>query len=262
MDLIERDSYDEMLTVIASKAGGIQPLLDVFFSFLERKTDFYVQFNENDKQHTGGYKMGFPKGVAEKMVLHSFRKFSVKDYHEVVPPNPASHSPAVKGAGSDKAPQSPLPSAPGATTPTKPKGESSNTYNTPVKSTPAQAIPSFTPDGKQYPIGNGGVGEGYYWTQTLKDVTVYIDVEAGCKSKDVKCVIKPQSLVVEVRGQSIMNGALEDIVKTQESLWTMSTTTKDAQSQIVITLDKTKHTWWKHVIVGHSEIDTSKVPIC
>ena len=32
-------------------------------------------------------------------------------------------------------------------------------------------------------------------------------------------------------------------------------------SEIVIILEKTKKTWWKSVIVGHSEIDTSKVMI-
>ena len=30
-------------------------------------------------------------------------------------------------------------------------------------------------------------------------------------------------------------------------------------SEIVIILEKTKKTWWKSVIVGHSEIDTTKV---
>mmetsp|Transcript_17717 Transcript_17717/g.39784 ORF Transcript_17717/g.39784 Transcript_17717/m.39784 type:complete len:88 (+) Transcript_17717:1-264(+) len=30
-------------------------------------------------------------------------------------------------------------------------------------------------------------------------------------------------------------------------------------SQIVITLEKTRKTWWKHVIEGHPEIDTTKV---
>ena len=30
-------------------------------------------------------------------------------------------------------------------------------------------------------------------------------------------------------------------------------------SEIVIILEKTKKTWWKSVIVGHPEIDTTKV---
>ena len=30
-----------------------------------------------------------------------------------------------------------------------------------------------------HPIGNGGLGPGYYWTQTLKEVTIHIDLEQG-----------------------------------------------------------------------------------
>lgn len=48
------------------RLGGIQPLLDTFFSFLCRKTDFYVQF---DPSVTKQANMGFPPGIAEKMVM-------------------------------------------------------------------------------------------------------------------------------------------------------------------------------------------------
>jgi hypothetical protein len=30
-------------------------------------------------------------------------------------------------------------------------------------------------------------------------------------------------------------------------------------SEVIVTLEKRRKTWWKHVIVGHPEIDTSKV---
>lgn len=259
--------YDEMFTHIASKAGGIQPLLDNFFSFLERKTDFYVQFDPADKTHTS-YKMGFPKGNAEKMVIKAFRQYPMKDYNAIVPPEVQQSSrseaqlPTVPSSSSSlssptKAPKtttqtSEAPCTPPKTPLTLPK--------TPAKTPRAAPLsPSYTPEGKQYPIGNGGIGENYYWTQTLKDVTVYIDTASGIRGKDVKCVIKPQSLSVEVRGESLLNGALEDVVKAQESMWTISSTTDQALQQIVITLDKTRPTWWKHVLTGHEEIDTTKV---
>lgn len=121
---------------------------------------------------------------------------------------------------------------------------------------------SYTPEGKQIPIGNGGIGENYYWTQTLKDVTIYIDTAAGCRGKDVQCEIKPQALRVAVRGATLLDGALEDVVKVSESMWTISSTTDSALQQIVVTLDKTRDTWWKHVLTGHEEIDTTKVMHC
>lgn len=38
---------------------------------------------------------------------------------------------------------------------------------------------STEPDRKARPIGNGGLGPGYYWTQTLKEVTIHIDIDNG-----------------------------------------------------------------------------------
>ncbi len=33
---------DNILIALAQRCGGIQPLLETFFSFLKRKTDFYL----------------------------------------------------------------------------------------------------------------------------------------------------------------------------------------------------------------------------
>lgn len=253
--------YDEMFTHIASKSGGIQPLLDHFFSFLERKTDFYVQFDPADKTYSR-YKMGFPIGSAEKMVIKSFRQYPLKDYGELVPPENDSPNAHPLPSNSIDSPTKVPMNEPALTSvaPCTPPKTPAVVPKTPSK-TPRSAplTPSYTPEGKQYPIGNGGIGENYYWTQTLKDVTVYIDTAAGLRGKDVKCVIKPQSLLVDVRGETLLNGALEDVVKTQESMWTISSATGEQLQQIVITLDKTRPTWWKHVLTGHEEIDTTKV---
>jgi hypothetical protein len=51
-------------------------------------------------------------------------------------------------------------------------------------------------------------------------------------------------------------------VNTSESMWTISSTKSGEGSQVVINIEKIKQTWWKHVIVGHPEIDTSKVWRC
>lgn len=257
----DQQAYDDMLTHIASKAGGIKPLLDTFFSFLERRTDFYVQFDQPIAEGKASYKMGFPKGVAEKMVLQAFRQYKLQDYDVVM--GSRKEQPATLPSP----PQTPLKNVPSAhlasaapSTPPKTAGRESQPPKTPTISSKGPPLtPCYTPEGKQYPIGNGGIGESYYWTQTLRDVTVYIDTAAGCRGKDVKCEIKAQSLKVAIRGEIIIDGTLEGVVKTQESMWTISTTTDNATQQIVITLEKTRPTWWKHVITGHEEIDTTKV---
>lgn len=255
----DQQAFDDMLTHIASKAGGIKPLLDTFFSFLERKTDFYVQFDQPVGEDKASYKMGFPKGVAEKMVLQAFRQYKLQDYESVMGTQPQ------QPAGLPSPPQTPSKSAPPSSqaiapsTPPKSSAKSQPPKTPTTTSKVAPLTPSYTPEGKQYPIGNGGIGESYYWTQTLRDVTVYIDTAAGCRGKDVKCEIKAQSLKVSIRGEVVMEGELDGAVLTQESLWTISSTTDSAIQQIVITLEKTRPTWWKHVITTHEEIDTTKV---
>lgn len=57
------EMYDNALFGILQHVGNIQEFLQIFFGFLYRKTDFYrLLSSPNDK-------MGFPPGVAEKMVL-------------------------------------------------------------------------------------------------------------------------------------------------------------------------------------------------
>lgn len=57
------EMYDEIFLQVAGRAGSISNLLGAFFGFLNRKTDFYVQFQDGEKA-----KMGFPKDIPEKMV--------------------------------------------------------------------------------------------------------------------------------------------------------------------------------------------------
>ena len=156
----EQEISDEMLTRIASKAGGIKPLLDTFFSFLERKTDFYVQFDASDKTKAP-YKMGFPEGVAEKMVLQAFRQHKLKDYDVVMghaltsrstvsPTSTPTKSTPSKNTKTNLPPQTPPRTPAGSVLPP----------STPLTNKPKtqEFTPSYTPEGKQIPIGNGGIG--------------------------------------------------------------------------------------------------------
>ncbi|XP_007250328.3 nudC domain-containing protein 3 [Astyanax mexicanus] len=61
--------YDNALLGILQHVGNIQNFLQIFFGFLYRKTDFYRLMSSSTDR------MGFPPGVAEKMVLKTFKLF-------------------------------------------------------------------------------------------------------------------------------------------------------------------------------------------
>lgn len=220
--------YDEAFAQIAQRAGNIHNLLDEFFDFLHRRTDFYVTFPQPTDISTGKqYKMGFPEGMAESMVLKALRKRKFKDYSST-------------NAESSSAPTS------------QPKTSSTSSSSALVR-------PLLNEDGKQIPVGNGGVCERYYWNQTLAEVTIYIDAPIGIKSKAIQCKFSTTSLHLSLNGNVIIDGSLDDIIRPQESMWTISKGDDQDAPQIVITLEKAKETWWSRVIVGDPEIDTSKV---
>lgn len=53
---------------MAGQLGGIEPLFDTLFSFLYRKTDYFHVMQPGDK-------MGFRAGVAQQILLRSFKKY-------------------------------------------------------------------------------------------------------------------------------------------------------------------------------------------
>ncbi|KAJ7381978.1 protein localization to pericentriolar material [Desmophyllum pertusum] len=65
--------FDDVLMGILQHCEQVQPFLDSIFSFLARRTDFFQVMRHRDD------KMGFPPGVAEKIVLKIF-----KNYQQIV----------------------------------------------------------------------------------------------------------------------------------------------------------------------------------
>ncbi|KAF9346767.1 hypothetical protein BGX26_001716 [Mortierella sp. AD094] len=96
----------------------------------------------------------------------------------------------------------------------------------------------------------------YKWRQTLIDVDVSVQVPKGTRAKDLTVDIKKRSLKVGVKGQPlIIDGELIKEIKVDDSTWTL-----DNQQEINIHLEKFKGTeWWKCVIEGHPELDTTKI---
>eukprot|EP01031_Cornospumella_fuschlensis_P039675 gene39675-48305_t len=233
-----KDYYDEAFAQIAQRAGSIHSLLDEFFSFLHRRTDFYVQYDINKVERPS---MGFPQGKAEDILLKAYRKYPSVPYETTQQgPNKVAAETSSPDIAKNKQ------SAPSS---------NSSVQAAASKPPPKEVQPTlqYNESGKQIPIGNGGIGDNYYWTQSLTELTIYVNLPSGVRSKNVQVEIKPRQLRVALAGQVLLEGGLEDPVQTSESMWTLS----DGQL-LVVSLEKCRETWWKSAIVGHAEIDTTK----
>ncbi|KAJ0399786.1 hypothetical protein ATCC90586_009826 [Pythium insidiosum] len=212
--------HDELFLSLAQQHSSIESLLDSFFDFLHRKTDFYVVTAD-----PAGRRMGFRRGDAQRKVLEAFARYPLRDV--------------------DAEPAEPL--APARPTPKPRKKETPP----PVK---------LTDKGKQLPIGNGGVTERYSWTQTLEDVTVLVPVPEGTSAKDIACDLHPQRVRVSVRARGnsaaavLLDGEFPERIRADESLWSL-----ENGATLQLSLEKVRKTWWASVLRGDAEIDTSEV---
>jgi N-terminal conserved domain of Nudc. len=65
--------FDDMFINVIRETGGIDGILNAIFSFLLRRTDFFYEMDPGDK-------MGFPPGVAQKMVNEVFSAYQNQYY--------------------------------------------------------------------------------------------------------------------------------------------------------------------------------------
>mmetsp|Transcript_12455 Transcript_12455/g.12515 ORF Transcript_12455/g.12515 Transcript_12455/m.12515 type:complete len:134 (+) Transcript_12455:13-414(+) len=82
--------YDDMLFMIAQDMGSIQAILNEFFGFLKRRTDFFVLANPGDP-------VGFLPGHAEQLIWNIY-KHHREEYNKEHPfvPKPPTPKPEPK----------------------------------------------------------------------------------------------------------------------------------------------------------------------
>ncbi|CAH3121812.1 unnamed protein product [Pocillopora meandrina] len=259
------ERFDGMLLAIAQQCeGGIAELLDVFFGFLERKTDFFI---------------GAGKANAEKMVLSKFKEHQKKV--EEKKEKEKKEAEALKAAKANKEAQQKTEAKIQEVTEEEAeriKSEEQERKEKQQKETEekntkkdgkaengetAKAEGSEDEDedakGKLKPnSGNGADLENYRWTQTLQEVEAWIPLKVSFKVKgrDVIVDIQQSHLKVGLKGHPpIIDGDLPKKVKIEECSWVLQD-----QKNVVITLEKVnKMEWWSHLLTTDPEINTKKV---
>jgi len=235
-------------------AGGIEALLDVYFSFLGRKTDFY-----------SGDSGGKAKALVLKKFEHHYAKVrkvkeaegkrKAEEAAARAPPPPAKEEPKIVEIEEDEAP--PAAAAAAAASGGGGGGAASKGPDVSGEDSGDEDHPEDAAGGKLKPNdGNGANLENYSWTQTLQDVEIRIPLDCKVKGKEVTVVIAKQHLKVGKKGSPlILDGALSKAVQTDECTWLI-----EDGNTIVVSMDKVdKMGWWGAIMEGDTEINTKKV---
>merc|ERR1719336_2662164 len=101
---------------------------------------------------------------------------------------------------------------------------------------------------------NGAITEKYHWSQSLREVTLEVEIPEECRAKDIQVDVTATRLCIKFKGKTMLEGKLHEKVTVEETLWHL-----DENKQVVISLEKQRETWWKCVLEGDQEIDTTKV---
>ncbi|XP_016302755.1 nudC domain-containing protein 3 [Sinocyclocheilus anshuiensis] len=268
--------YDNALLGILQHVGNIQNFLQVYFGFLYRKTDFYRLLSGPQDR------MGFPPGVAEKMVFKTFKLFenlaeqdrerAARLAEEKKAAPPAVQELEVRSEQEAEAPVEEKRSTEEPTAVAAPSAQSTEKHGETQSSTaePAgAAAPSNSDsdaanvkqDGFQLNADsyNGAVRENYTWSQDYTDVEVRVHVQPNIvKGRQVSVDLQPGRVRMALNeGGSqrvLMEGEFTHKINTENSLWSL-----EPGRCILLSLSKTGEVWWSAVLKGEAEIDVNQI---
>ena len=281
----EQEEWDAPYTALAQKSNGdLRLLLHSFFSFLHRKTDFYVTHNPTDVEKKIPVRMGFKEGDAEKLLIASFRQFPLRRLPRMEDIN--SHKQKMNQTQSNASKKSSPPagrnrkkiendsmksSKEGTTKLSTKKGIKkqdslrSISSSGSSRSLASTGEPRFTKEGKQIPVGNGGTGFNFNfkWTQTIEEISIALPLPPNTRARDLDVNIKRDSILVQIKKDSkkkeedmnrlcdstpiLLQGKLLD-GKLKHVIRTDESTWTLEDNVLLILLDKKEKTWWDAVL--------------
>jgi len=260
----DEERFDSMLFTLAQQhTGGILDVLDTIFSFLARKTDFYVGAGKGEAQKIllekfkKYEKVGLEKHekeVAEREEADRIRKEKLRKKREEEEKAAASQQ-ASKIVEVDDVEAQRIIEAENAKK--TEKVEPAVVEKPEVKSDKKEDEEEEEDKTKIKPnSGNGADLDNYKWTQTLQEIELSIPVgPPRLKAKECRIDFNKKHLKVQVKDRVIIDDDLQHEIKLEESTWAL-----DDGKTILIHFEKiNKMEWWSKLVNSDPEINTKKV---
>lgn len=245
--MAEDGRFDDLLLGLARQHQSVEDLTYSVLSFFERRTDLFHVL----EGPTGP--MGFRPGAAEQMFFKHFHLCQHRYLAKNQPHLLKRGSEAAGGSSSSTAPVEAPPAA-AAQPPVAAAAVASSAEGKAPEAAEGGALPEQTRKMMRHiSTWNGSVTDKYHWSQSLQEVTVEIEVEPS-RAADIKVDITATRLTVKCKGNTVLEGKLHDRVVTDQTLWHL-----ESEKFVVLSMEKQRETWWKCVLEGDEEIDTTKV---
>jgi len=252
----KEEQFDGVLLSLAQQLeGGVPELMDVLFSFLRRKTDFFMAPDKAKDMVLGAFSKNANRvkdDEQKKKKAEEERKKRQKQEEEAEAKKPQvmeiddeeeKRILAEQEAARKKSKEE-VSDAPAAAAPLAPRKFG-------VVSDDPEDLGKLLPN-----TGGGSETEKYTWTQSLQELTAQIYLPQGTRARDLNVTVKPTHVTIGLKGQTpIIDDDLEKPVKTSDLFWNV-----EDNKLLVLTLTKVNQMeWWGRFVKSEEEISTRRV---